>query len=96
MSLAEQLYEEACEFLTKANAVDTNLLESKELELHKEYIAYYQTIKNEIEAAGQSKNTDTPEQVAKRFIAQGMSTELIMRATGLSWLVVEGLRPKKK
>lgn len=96
MSLADQLYEEACTFLTKAKAVDTTLMEPKELELHQEYIAYYQNIKQEIEAAGQSKNTATPKEVAKRFIDQGMSSELIARATGLGWMEVEAMRPKEK
>lgn len=71
-------------------------MHQKELELHEQYVAYYQNIKDEIEAASQSQNTETPSQAAKRFIDQGMSSELIAKATGLNWMEVEAMRPKKK
>jgi hypothetical protein len=96
VSLAKLIYEEACAYLEIAEAVDTSLMHQKDLELHELYVEYYQNIKDEIETASQSENKETPIQAAIRFIDRGMSTELIAKATGLDWLEVDSLRPKKK
>lgn len=94
MNLAEKIYLEACAFLEKAQSVDTAHLAQDELEVHEGLIVYYKNIKNEVESARKGQET-SPTEVAKRFIEHGMSTELIMRATGMSFTEIENLRPKK-
>jgi len=64
--------------------------------LHESYLKYYQNIKNEIEIAQKSNRKENRTEIAKQFIKNGMSTELIMKSTGLGREKVEALRPKKK
>lgn len=96
MTLAEEIYKEACDYLQNAATVEVEKMEPAELELHESYLKYYKNIKNEIETAQKGGRKEERAEVAKRFIKNGMSTELIMKSTGLRKDEVEALRPKKK
>ncbi len=96
MSLAEEIYKEACDYLETAATAEVEKMEPAERELHESYLEYYKNIKKEIETAQKGGREEKRTEVAKRFIKNGMSTELIMKSTGLRQKEVEDLRPKKK
>lgn len=96
MSLAKEVYKEACEFLEAAAKKDRSKMQPKERELHDEYVAYYKNIKEEIVNSSTSSSTEDPRQASIRLIKLGMSTPLISKTTGLSFSEIELLRPKKK
>lgn len=96
MSLAKELFQEACEFLEKAAEKDRSKMEPKALELHDAYVAYYQNIKEEILNSTMATPAENKQQAAKRLIKLGMSTPLISKTTGLSFSIIDSFRPKKK
>lgn len=96
MSLAKQLYDEACDYLEQAGQKDRSKMEPKARELHDAYIAYYTTIKEEIVNSTMASPEENQQQAAKRLIKLGMSTHLISKTTGLEYYDIELLRPKKK
>jgi len=96
MSLAKEIYNEACEFLDNAAKKDRTKMEPKARELHDAYVVYYQTIKEEIATSSLSSSAENQQQAAKRLIKLGMSNYLISKTTGLDFIDIELLRPKKK
>jgi len=96
MSLANELYQEACEYLEKAAQIDRSKMEPKALQLHDAYVAYFKNIKEEISSSQSATASESKQQATLRLIKLGMTTPLISRTTGLSFAEIDSLRPKKK